>query len=620
MSYEKYPEYKDSGIKWIGDVPFDWEKSRLKYCVSINMGQAPKSEDCNQDGDGIPFLQGNAEFGIDHPEAKNFSLAANKFAEKDDILFSVRAPIGAINIADQKYGIGRGLCAFTPTKIKSRYFIYALEYIKAELFSIATGSTYSAVSISQIANSQLVIPPPAEQQLIVAFLNKETKRIDDLIAEQQKLIDLIAQKRQALIFHAVTKGLNPDVPMKPSGINWLGDIPRHWDVERLATLFAEEIESGDENLPILQVSIHSGVSDDEIPDEERDRKVARSEDKSKYKRVKPDDLVFNMMRAWQGAFGTVKVEGLVSPAYIVARPKKSFSTDYVEALLRTPTAVDEIKRFSRGITDFRLRLYWAEFKNIRIPLPPIDEQDKIISRLAEEDKKLNSLRTEAEQGIELLQERRSALISAAVTGKICVVEHAEGQKSEQKREANAFFKRSVFAAEIIERMHHEPTFGHVKFQKMLFLAENICNIDLATHYHRDAAGPYDNRMLRSVDSQLSKQKWFRCEKRDKGYRYIPLENEGKYRQYFERYFSDQEEQLSALCKRFMTATTEQCEIVATLYSAWKDLLAVGHPSDARIVDEVLNHWHPSKQRIPRDKWLIALDWMRVHHLTPEETI
>jgi type I restriction enzyme, S subunit len=202
---------------------------------------------------------------------------------------------------------------------------------------------------------------------------------------------------------------------KPSGVEWLGEVPEHWEVKRIASLYSEVIEAGNEDLPVLSVSIHHGVSDSELGEEDMDRKVTRSEDRSKYKRVEPGDLVYNMMRAWQGAFGSVVVEGMVSPAYVVARPKTILPTEWIEYLLRTDLAVNEIKRFSRGITDFRLRLYWDEFKNLRICEPPEKERACILRFLERETAKIDALIAEQQRLIELLQEKRQAVISHAVT-------------------------------------------------------------------------------------------------------------------------------------------------------------------------------------------------------------
>jgi type I restriction enzyme S subunit len=202
---------------------------------------------------------------------------------------------------------------------------------------------------------------------------------------------------------------------KPSGVEWLGEVPEHWDVKRIASLYSEVVETGHKDLPVLSVSIHHGVSDSELSEEEMDRKVVRSDDRSKYKRVAPGDLVYNMMRAWQGAFGSVVVEGVVSPAYVVARPKTTLPTEWIEYLLRTEFAVNEIKRFSRGITDFRLRLYWDEFKNLRICSPPAEERASILRFLDRETVKIDALIAEQQRLIELLQEKRQAVISHAVT-------------------------------------------------------------------------------------------------------------------------------------------------------------------------------------------------------------
>ncbi|MHA3771433.1 hypothetical protein ACXR0O_07840 [Verrucomicrobiota bacterium sgz303538] len=273
----------------------------------------------------------------------------------------------------------------------------------------------------------VAVPPKAEQIRIAGFLDQETAKIDELIAEQQRLIELLKEKRQAVISHAVTKGLNPHAPTKPSGIEWIGDVPAHWEVTRLGNLFHEVADPGSDELPVLTVSIHHGVSDKEVAEEEMDRKVARIDDRSKYKRVRSGDLVYNMMRAWQGGFGTVTVDGMVSPAYVVARPRKSLETAYIENLLRTPQAIEQMRRHSQGVTDFRLRLYWDEFKNIRVALPPQGEAKAICAHIDEMEKTFRDMTAVSSESIDLLQERRSALISAAVTGQIDVRHLAENK-------------------------------------------------------------------------------------------------------------------------------------------------------------------------------------------------
>ena len=231
--YQKYAEYQDSGVEWLGEIPSHWNQTYLKYVVLINMGQSPSSEDCNIDGIGIPFLQGNAEFGTYSPTAKNYCPIPKKIADKGDLLFSVRAPVGALNYADMQYGIGRGLCSLkSRSSINSSFLWWVLPTYKYQLDAIATGSTFEAVSAEEVANLKFPLPTIVEQQKIANFLDHETTQIDTLIAKQEKLIELLKEKRQAVISHAVTKGLNINALMKDSGVEWLGQVPEHWTVSR----------------------------------------------------------------------------------------------------------------------------------------------------------------------------------------------------------------------------------------------------------------------------------------------------------------------------------------------------------------------------------------------------
>ena len=302
--------------------------------------------------------------------------------------------------------------------VLGQFLVHALN--STDYAAFIQGSTRDKLTQSAMAAIPIPLPGVDEQAAVVEFLHRETTKIDALVEEQKRLIGLLREKRQAVILQAVTKGLDSDVPMKSSGVEWLGEVPAHWQLSRLANLYSDTDERGNDELPVLTVSIHDGVSDDELDEAELDRKVTRSDDKTKYKRVQAGDLVYNMMRAWQGGFGTVTVDGMVSPAYVVARPRTPFPTAFIESILRTPNAIEEMRGRSRGVTDFRLRLYWEEFKEIVVPLPPKDEVEAILGRLARLNAHYAGTIDAAEDCIAILGERRSALVSAAVTGKIDV--------------------------------------------------------------------------------------------------------------------------------------------------------------------------------------------------------
>jgi type I restriction enzyme S subunit len=434
MSFPRYPKYKASGVEWLGDVPAHWEVKRLKSACRFFGGGTPSRENPAYWNGAIPWVSpkdmksefiGSTEESI---SSAGVEASAATLLEVGHALLVVRSGIlqhtipVAINTVAVAVNQDIRALRFDKELCDPRFFLRWVQGLNDRLLLewSKQGATVESIEHVLLANSPICLPPLAEQRAIALFLDRETKKIDELVAAQERLIELLKEKRQAVISHAVTKGLDPAAPMKPSGVEWLGDVPAHWEVKRVASLFRTVAEPGEDGLPILSVSIHDGVSDKEMSEDELDRKVTRSEDKAKYIRVEPRDLVYNMMRAWQGAFGTVTTNGMVSPAYIVARPVSDLSTDYVERLLRTPQAIEQMRRLSRGVTDFRLRLYWDEFKNIRLPVPPSGEVSEMVAGIRVMEASFDRLEAVAQESISLLTERRSALISAAVTGQIDV--------------------------------------------------------------------------------------------------------------------------------------------------------------------------------------------------------
>ena len=202
---KSYPDYKDSGVAWLGEVPAHWEVKRLKLLAYINAGQSPSSTVVSEYPNGLPFLQGNAEFGPTNPSPRFSCNEATKRAQEGDILLSVRAPVGAINIADQAYGIGRGLCAIQPSQdLSGRFAYYLLFSGRLWLHRIATGSTYDAVTASDVGSLPVILPSAREQTAIAAFLDRETAKIDALVAKIGEAIDRLREYRAALISAAVT--------------------------------------------------------------------------------------------------------------------------------------------------------------------------------------------------------------------------------------------------------------------------------------------------------------------------------------------------------------------------------------------------------------------------------
>jgi len=268
-----------------------------------------------------------------------------------------------------------------------------------------------------VRDFRVQVPPLAQQRAIADYLDRETLHLDALIAAKERLLGLIAEKRRALITRVVTLGLDPHASLRESGIPWLGKAPAHWDVRRIAWLFRERDQRGEPDLPLLEVSINSGVTLREFSEERIEYTAA---DFNTYKVARCGDIVFNKMRMWQGAVGVAPEDGLVSPDYVVAAPIGSMSPEYAGLLFRTPAFSAECARHSHGIVWDRLRLYWEGFRDIAVPLPPKEEQVDIVDRVLWEATRLDHLRAATEQTTALLKERRAAFIAAAVTGQIDV--------------------------------------------------------------------------------------------------------------------------------------------------------------------------------------------------------
>ena len=418
---KRYLEYEDSGVEWIGEIPRYWEVKRLKYIADLNMGQSPPSEEYNSDQIGTPFLQGNAEFGLHHPTPKIYCPTAKKHANPGDILLSVRAPVGAINVANQEYGIGRGLCAIRPrmNQLERHYAKYLLEVVRTELHVVATGSTYDAVTVDEVSNLTCVVPSFSEQIQIVNFLDHKTQQIDELIRIKERRIELLQAQRTALINQAVTKGLDPNVEMKPSGVEWIGEIPRHWEVRRNKRIFYERDDrsaTGKEEL--LTVSHITGVSPRA---EKKNVGMFLAETLEGYKHCSVGNLVINTMWAWMGALGVSTFDGIVSPSYNVYQLKSSeYLPRYYDYLYRIPNHVTEIIRWSKGIWHSRWRLYPDAFFSMFTITPPFREQAQIVDFLDRKTEQIDELIAAEHRKIELLKEYRQSLISEAVTGKIDV--------------------------------------------------------------------------------------------------------------------------------------------------------------------------------------------------------
>lgn len=406
------------------------EKKRLKYIATINDDSLTENTDPELEVKYIDIGNVNSIGEINEIQTYRFADApsrARRIVKDGDVIIStVRTylqAIAAIKSPPDNLIVSTGFAVIRSRldQLDADYCKYALrepEFLH-EVVARSVGISYPAINALDLGNIPIYIHLLPEQEAIAHYLDKETAKIDELIKIKKRLLELLDEKRRALITHAVTRGLNPNVPMRDSGVEWIGEIPKHWEVEFAKWLFKEIDErsiTGQEEL--LTVSHITGVT----LRSEKDVNMFMAESMEGYKVCQSGDLVINTLWAWMGAMGVSFKPGIVSPSYHVYRPMGKYHQVYLDYLVRISIFAEEAIRYSKGVWISRLRLYPEEFFQILLPVPSFEEQEEIAKYLIQETQKLDHLSIATKKTIEFLQERRTALITAAVTGQIKIKE------------------------------------------------------------------------------------------------------------------------------------------------------------------------------------------------------
>ncbi len=439
--YQAYSEYKESGSQWVDEIPTNWKVLSLKHILSIPITDGPHSTPTFLD-EGVPFVSAEAVSG----GYINFNKIRGYISEADDVLFSQKyrpqrndvymiksgatTGITAIVETDERFNIWSPLAVMRCKNNYSPYFL--LYYLRSESFQKSvqlswTFGTQQNIGMGTLENLTVCLPSIEEQENIANFLGCETAKIDTLIEKQQRLVELLKEKRQAVISHAVTKGLNPKAPMRDSGVEWLGDVPEHWIVCRLKQIIksGSSISYGivqpgeplDEGVPFVQTTNMSQGTFELDDLQKTTTEIARAYPRST---LVGGEVILGI-RASIGAAYVVpeKFKGYnLSRGVARIIPNSRILSGYLVSYFGTG-AVDRYWGLSKQGSTFS-EVSIETVKELFLPVPPVEEQKLIYQWIEEKVSRINKIIDQAMEQTSLLKERRTALISAVVTGKIDV--------------------------------------------------------------------------------------------------------------------------------------------------------------------------------------------------------
>ncbi|MDH0726912.1 restriction endonuclease subunit S [Stutzerimonas stutzeri] len=438
--YKPYPAYKDSGVEWLGRVPEHWQLRRLKHMARFSGGGTPARDNPEFWSGDIPWVSPKdmkSELITGAEEcvtAAGLSGSSSSMVPAERVLMVVRSGIlkhtipVAINSVPVALNQDMKAIWLDTDYLSSPFFMRWVQGLNDDLLKVwlKQGATVESIEQDYLSDTLIPVPPVSEREQIVQRLDRETARIDALIEKKTRFIELLREKRQALITHAVTKGLDPNVTMKDSGVEWLGEVPEHWAVKRLKFIAAVQtgIAKGKDNaekdtveVPYLRVAnVQDGYLDlDEVATIE-----VSTADLPRYL-LQPGDVLMNeggdFDKLGRGHVWHGEIEPCIHQNHVFAVRPHGVSSEWLNTFTSSAAAQFYFMGRSKQSTNLA-SISSSNLMELAVPLPSEEEQRLILDRLHRQASQVNALLAQTERSIELLKERRAALITAAVTGQI----------------------------------------------------------------------------------------------------------------------------------------------------------------------------------------------------------
>ncbi len=417
-------EMKDSGVKWIGKIPKDWEIRKLKTIASIVTGNTPSKTNNNlyYSNEGVMWVKPDnldeyTSISYTKEKLNEDGVKIARIAKAGSTLVCCIGSIGKFGIIGEDSAFNQQINAVTffDQICNSKYGTYLIDISENQHWYYANGNVLKILNNENQGKILLPLPTLKEQKKIADFLDEKVREIDRLIHNAKKSIEEYKKYKQSVITEAVTKGLDSSIDMKHSGIEWIGKIPKHWKVLKIKYILEWKSEKGYPNETVLSLYRDYGI----VPKDSRDdNHNVTSLDTSSYKLVDKGDFVINKMKAWQGSMAVSRYRGIVSPAYHVCRFKNNnVNKEYFHYLLRNKLYLPEFRRLSTGLRIGQWDLGFEDFKKLPYLLPSNKEQDEIVNYLNHKCSEIDNLISKKEKLISELESYKKSLIYEYVTGK-----------------------------------------------------------------------------------------------------------------------------------------------------------------------------------------------------------
>lgn len=608
-------QVKESNIQWIGSIPVQWELTKVKHLFNIGRGRVISQLELTDSGYPVYSSQTKNNGCLGYISTYDFDRSQLTWTTDG-------ANAGTVFLREGKHNCTNVCGTLMPKNGEHnlKFLKYALEFI-AIYHKRADINGYKIMN-NEMAEILITLPPRREQDAIALFLDRKCAEIDAVIEKTKATIEEYKKLKQSIITEAVTKGIRGDRPMKDSGIEWIGEIPVNWNIRKMKCMFRiKKNIAGQEGYTVLSIT-QKGI----VPKNLSSNEGQLAENYSHYQLVEPGDFAMNHMDLLTGWVDISKYRGVTSPDYrvfVMLDPEKNCSK-FILYLMQMCYTNRIFYGLGQGVSGLgRWRLQSDKFLNFTIPVPFVDEQKEIADYLDKKCAEIDSLIAKKTNLLSELENYKKSLIYEYVTGK---KECSEIIKDTSENTCLRFpavinassprFAQAVLMSKILDECR--KNIGSVKLEKMLFTIEYYIGFMFDTEYVREVAGPLDASLYKSEAIISKKNKWYIIDKSKRPVSYIATKNKNKYKKYYDRYFAKYDAEINRIIDIFKPYTTDQAEIIATLFAAWNDAIIDGNDfSDEDIVNDVLNNWNDSKKRFSKDVWLRALDTMRKNNLIPK---